>query len=65
MADVAIEEFRNLSSDIGTHVPLGALGVRREDFDLIAQKALADMSLLNNPVQPTADEIVGVLQSVY
>ncbi len=65
MADVAIEEFRNLSSDIGTLVPLGSLGVRREDFDLIAQKALADMSLLNNPVQPTADEIVGVLQSVY
>lgn len=65
MADAAIAEFEKLSAKIGTLVRLSALGVKEEDFGLLAQKALADGSMGNNPVQPTAEEVIEVLKSVY
>lgn len=65
MADAAIAEFENLSSKIGTLVRLRELGVKEEDFGLLARKALADGSMGNNPVQPTPEEVIEVLKSVY
>ncbi len=64
-ANIAIDEFRRLSSEIGTCVPLHTLGVKESDFRLLAEKTLTDGSLGNNPVQPTIDEIIAILKSVY
>lgn len=65
MADLAIAEFERLSAEIGTLVKLRTLGVRKEDFKLLAEKALVDGSMGNNPVQPTVQDVMDVLASVY
>lgn len=65
MADLAIAEFERLSAEIGTLVQLRTLGVRKEDFGLLAEKALVDGSMGNNPAQPTVRDVMDVLASVY
>ena len=65
MADLAIAEFERLSAEIGTLVQLRTLGVRKEDFGLLAEKALVDGSMGNNPAQPTVQNVMDVLASVY
>jgi alcohol dehydrogenase class IV len=41
------------------------LGVKEADFPLLARKALEDRSIANNPVQPSADDIIAVLKKVF
>ena len=65
LADVAIGEFKKLSADIGTLIPLRELGVKESDFAQLAKKALADRSMANNPVQPAADDIIAALAKVF
>lgn len=56
-ASLFIEKVKNLSSSIGTLIPLSSIGVKEEDISLLADKTLKDSSLPNNPVQPTKDQI--------
>jgi alcohol dehydrogenase len=65
LADIAIAEFRHLSADVGTLIPLHELGVKKVDFALLAKKALGDRTLANNPIQPSADDIIEVLTKAY
>lgn len=64
-ANIAIQSVINLSEAVGTRRPLRSLGVLEKDFDLLAQKALADGSLVNNPVQPTKEQVIELYRSVY
>lgn len=60
-----IAEVRQLSKAIGTDIPLHNLGVREEDFETIAAKALSDACCDTNPVCPARSDIIGILKSAY
>lgn len=65
LADLAIEKVIGLSSVVGTRVSLHELGVKREDYALLAEQTQADGSYRNNPLQPTIGEIIEIYDSVY
>lgn len=54
-----------LSEQIGTAKTLRELGVRREDFPLLAKKALQDSCSETNPVAASADDICAILETAY
>jgi alcohol dehydrogenase class IV len=55
---------RNLCEEM--HIPsLGALGVKREDFDQLAVKAANASSMKGNPVELTHDELIEILDLAY
>ncbi len=56
-AGLFIEKVEALSGKIGTKVRLISLGVKEEDIGLLADKALKDSSLGNNPVRPTKEQV--------
>jgi alcohol dehydrogenase len=56
-AGLFIEKVETLSDKIGTKIRLISLGVKEEDIGLLAEKALKDSSLGNNPVRPTKEQI--------
>lgn len=56
-AELFFDKLEELSGRIGTRVPLSSLKVKKEDIPLLAEKALLDGSLGNNPVQPKKEEI--------
>lgn len=61
-AAYAAELIRSLSRRVGTDVPLKSLGVKEEDIEVMAQKALKDGCILSSPVIPTKEEVIGVYQ---
>lgn len=64
-ADELAERILALSERIGTAKPLRELGVRREDFALLAEKTLRDSCSETNPVAATIDEIIEILEAAY
>ena len=60
-----IDMVEELSSDIGTKIPLKELGVKEEDFDKLADKALQDSCCDTNPIYPTKEDIVNILKAAY
>ena len=64
-ADIAIEKIIELSKAVGTRIQLRTLGVKREDFSLLAEKTLKDGSIRNTPVKPTMEEIIEIYESVF
>ena len=60
-----IEEVEELSSTIGTKIPLKELGVREEDFDRLADKALQDSCCDTNPIYPKKEDIINILKAAY
>ena len=56
-AELLIARIEALSEVIGTRKQLRELGVREEDLELLAEKALLDGSLPNNPIQPSKEQI--------
>lgn len=62
-AAVAIEAICQLSADVSIPKGLAELGVKEEDFDILAENALKDACGLTNPKQATHEEIVAILKS--
>lgn len=56
-AEFFIAGVERLSEKVGTKLPLSELKVKAEDIPLLAQKALLDGSLGNNPVQPDKAQV--------
>ena len=58
-------KVEELSEKVGTKVSLKSLGVNKEDFAGIANKALRDGNTARNPSIPTIDEFKSILEEVY
>lgn len=54
-----------LNKAIGMPNNINEIGVRLEDFEQLAEKAMQDICLATNPVQPTKDEIIAVYKQAY
>lgn len=59
-ADKAIELIQTLSQDVNIPAGLTDLGVKKEDFDTLADNALKDACGFTNPKQATHEEIVAI-----
>lgn len=62
-ARIFLEEVVRLSTDVGTCVTLSSLGVKETELREIAEKALRDGNTGRNPVTPTLEDLIGILQS--
>lgn len=60
-ADAGLDAIRQLSKDVSIPAGLEELGVKRDDFDVLAENALKDACGFTNPKQATHDEIIGIL----
>jgi alcohol dehydrogenase len=61
-ADAAITAITDLAASIGLAGPLSRFGVTDEALASLAADTLADAVTVNNPTQPTADEVVAILK---
>ncbi len=59
------DDVARLNERIGLGRGLRALGVRREDFDMLAERALADHSQATNPRPMTREDMLAVLEEAY
>lgn len=57
--------IRQLSADVGIPRNLKELGVKPEDFDVLAANSLKDACGFTNPRPATHDEIVGLFRQAY
>ncbi|GMQ49097.1 L-threonine dehydrogenase [Vibrio sp. 10N] len=62
-ANAGLDAIRQLSKDVSIPAGLEELGVKRDDFDVLAENALKDACGFTNPKQATHDEIVGILSA--
>lgn len=60
-----LRSIRQLSADVGIPKNLKELGVKPEDFDVLAANALKDACGFTNPRPATHDEIVGLFRQAY
>ncbi len=60
-AKACIEAIRKLSSDIDIPAGLKELGVKVEDFDILADNALKDACGLTNPIKATHQDVKDIL----
>ncbi len=56
-ADAAIAAIRKLSASINIPGGLRELGVKEEDFDILAEHAMKDACAITNPIQPTKEQV--------
>lgn len=59
-ADAGITYIKELNARIGIVSGLAELGVKEEDFKVLAENAMKDACGLTNPVQPNFDEVVAI-----
>ncbi|MRI31650.1 L-threonine dehydrogenase [Endozoicomonas sp. OPT23] len=64
-AERALEEIQCLSWDIGIPEGLEILGVKKDDFGILADNALNDACGLTNPIQATKDEIIEIFDAAF
>ncbi|WP_206808506.1 iron-containing alcohol dehydrogenase [Paradesulfitobacterium ferrireducens] len=57
-ADVAIDAIQNLAMDVGIPSGLRELGVKEEDFEVMAQNAMKDATSFTNPRILTLQEVI-------
>lgn len=60
-----IEAIKKLADMVGIPKSLEELGVKREDFKVLAENALKDVCGLTNPVQANLEEIIGIFEAAY
>ena len=60
-----IAAIKKLADIVGIPKSLEELGVKREDFDTLADNALKDVCGLTNPVKASHAEIVGIFESAF
>ena len=62
-AEKALSAIQRLSSDVGIPAGLTELGVKEEDFEVLATNALKDACGLTNPKQATLEEIIAIYKA--
>ena len=60
-----IDAIKKLADLVGIPKSLQELGVKREDFTVLAENALKDVCGLTNPVQGGLDDIIGIFEAAY
>lgn len=63
--NAAISAIKKLSDDVGIPSGLKELGVKREDFEMMAKKALADVCTGGNPRLVNLEETVEIYEAAY
>ena len=61
----AIRAIRRLSGQVGIPANLKELGVRREDFDILAENAMKDACAATNPRKATKEQIIDIFEKAY
>ena len=61
----ALEEIQMLSEDVGIPAGLSDLGVKQDDFPILAENALKDACGFTNPIQADKDEIIGIFAEAF
>ena len=61
----AIAAIRQLSSQVGIPERLRDLGVKEEDFAVMAENAMKDVCSVKNPRKATKEQIIGVFKAAY
>jgi alcohol dehydrogenase len=64
-ADKAIAAIRTLSKQLGIPANLKELGVKPEDFDIMAGNAKKDACNLTNPRKATKEQVIEIFQRAY
>ncbi|MEO1770496.1 iron-containing alcohol dehydrogenase [Candidatus Enterococcus ferrettii] len=64
-ADKAIEAIERLSADVGIPKNLKVMGVKREDFELMAENALKDGNAFSNPRKGNKEEIIDLFEQAF
>jgi alcohol dehydrogenase len=64
-AQAAVKAMHDLARTVGIPAKLSDLGVKREDFALMAANAIKDGSGLTNPKKLSQDEIVAIFEAAY
>ncbi|RKD33478.1 L-threonine dehydrogenase [Thermohalobacter berrensis] len=62
-AQKAIDSIKKLSSSIGIPSGLKALGVKEEDFEVMAKNAMADACQLTNPRTATLEQVIQIFKN--
>ncbi|WP_278977029.1 L-threonine dehydrogenase [Oligella urethralis] len=60
-----IDAIKKLAGIVGIPKSLRELGVKEEDFKVLAENAMKDVCGLTNPVQPTLDEVIAIFKAAY
>lgn len=63
--NATVEALHGLNRQMNIPRNLKELGVKPEDFDILAENAMNDACHLTNPVQFTKDEVKQILQKAY
>lgn len=64
-ANKAIEAIRQLSEDVNIPSSMRELGVKEEDFELMAELALQDGNAISNPIQGRKEDIINIFKAAY
>ncbi|KAL2632220.1 hypothetical protein R1flu_016906 [Riccia fluitans] len=68
-AELAVErvlrDIRSLSKDVGIPRNLQELGVKPEDFELLAENTMKDACGFTNPRKPTKEEVIELFRLAY
>ncbi len=64
-AESAVKFIREFADKLGIPKNLKEMGVKEEDFELLAENAMKDVCHVTNPIQFTKDEVIEVIKSAY
>jgi alcohol dehydrogenase len=64
-ADKAISAIRTISKQLGIPANLNELGVKPEDFEIMAENAMKDACQLTNPRKATKAQVIEMFQRAY
>lgn len=64
-ADKAVEALFRLSADVSIPAHLSELGVKEQDFELMAENALKDGNAFSNPRKGSKDDIINLFKAAY
>ena len=61
----AIAAIRQISEQVGIPKNLRELGVKEEDFGIMAENAMKDVCQLTNPRKATREQVIGIFKAAY
>lgn len=64
MTEITIKLIRDLSTYVGTNIPLSKIGVLKDDIELLTLKTLNDGCILSSPILPTKDEVMNIFKEL-
>ncbi|SCU99024.1 LADA_0H17062g1_1 [Lachancea dasiensis] len=64
-AEALIDRLHQFNRDLNMPRNLKVLGVKEEDFDILAQNAMQDACGLTNPIQFGKEEVISIIRQAY